>query len=607
MEKGLDVNINQSEIIVFYFFRNRIFSFFSQCKDQYKLQKLIQKIDSKGEAKWADSRRHSSKFSKSNTIQNAKYKDNLIVVPIENSMNRRYSKPMSKVSNPTNYRSNGYKYIVIGGYPDLEKCLEERGFIKQEDQESQDFDFKFSINTKLCNWDTLKPHQVVNHFYKNGAVTRKVELMRNLRLMIYKGFDIDRFFPRAYDLSEKVDFEDFIDDYKITKCMSILKLHLIQNEEQRAQNLSNLNYLNRIKLAMKILYSRFDLLSDYKNLTKNAQNACSISDSEWEVLAYDENYSAYLKEIDKIRKFYKNHIVVFGKRKESSYNIDNVLSKLNDNSLESKYLNINKEIEILLNKLRTIYPQFNLNGNENIWILKPSGLSRGRGISIIKSLDPALKHIKYSSQYVIQKYIENPVIIKQRKFDIRQWVMITSVNPLHLWKYQEPYVRFSAYDYSTENLEDNLAHLTNNSIAKYSNEDKENMKIKGNMCTIEEFKAHLIDVFKRDVWNEIEQKITRLLILSIYCAKGIIVHREKSFEVLGFDIMLDTDLNAWLIEANSSPDMSYSTHITEKIVKEGIRDMMKVLFDYPKDNKADTGKWKLIYTGEQITPDFKVN
>ena len=48
--------------------------------------------------------------------------------------------------------------------------------------------------------------------------------------------------------------------------------------------------------------------------------------------------------------------------------------------------------------------------------------------------------------------------------------------------------------------------------------------------------------------------------------------------------------------------MDYSTHVTTKLVKECLHDIVKVIVDYadaPKKDKkqVDTGKWKKIYKG----------
>lgn len=68
----------------------------------------------------------------------------------------------------------------------------------------------------------------------------------------------------------------------------------------------------------------------------------------------------------------------------------------------------------------------------------------------------------------------------------------------------------------------------------------------------------------------------------------------------GIDLMIDDQLNSWLIEVNSSPAMDYSTPITERMVKEISEDMIKVAVDNNHGRKKeleDIGKFVCLHRG----------
>ena len=96
--------------------------------------------------------------------------------------------------------------------------------MENTDKKSMCFDLKWSLkaseleDTSLMNW------QMVNHFEQNVLLTNKCGLARNTRSLIWAdNVDIDTFITRSYDLNDVRDFDDFIEDFKLTKVEAILK------------------------------------------------------------------------------------------------------------------------------------------------------------------------------------------------------------------------------------------------------------------------------------------------------------------------------------------------------------------------------------------------
>lgn len=70
-----------------------------------------------------------------------------------------------------------------------------------------------------------------------------------------------------------------------------------------------------------------------------------------------------------------------------------------------------------------------------------------------------------------------------RKFDIRQWVLITNFSSFEMFFYKKCYLRFSVKEYDMNELNDLYIHLTNNSIAKNS----ESFKVNESMWHVDTF------------------------------------------------------------------------------------------------------------------------
>lgn len=90
------------------------------------------------------------------------------------------------------------------------------------------------------------------------------------------------------------------------------------------------------------------------------------------------------------------------------------------------------------------------------------------------------------------------------------------------------------------------------------------------------------------------------------CAAEMIEHRKNSWELYGFDFMVDDEYNAWLIEINSSPACDYSTPVTERYVQKALVELLSVVLDVrewetqPKKTRGpcpETGGWEKIYQG----------
>jgi tubulin monoglycylase TTLL3/8 len=93
------------------------------------------------------------------------------------------------------------------------------------------------------------------------------------------------------------------------------------------------------------------------------------------------------------------------------------------------------------------------------------------------------------------------MLVLNKKFDIRQWVLVTDFNPLTIWFFDRSYCRFGVEDFDINELHNRFIHLTNNSIVKNS-DNFYALEIEGCMWHSEEMEVWLQEHFGYDIWNE---------------------------------------------------------------------------------------------------------
>ncbi|XP_071996175.1 tubulin--tyrosine ligase [Engystomops pustulosus] len=195
-------------------------------------------------------------------------------------------------------------------------------------------------------------------------------------------------------------------------------------------------------------------------------------------------------------------------------------------------------------------------GKGNVWIAKSSSGAKGEGILISSDATQLLDFIDNQGQvHVIQKYLENPLLLEpgHRKFDIRSWVLVDS--QYNIFLYREGVLRTSSEPYNDSDFEDMTSHLTNHCIQKEHSKNYGRYE-DGNEMFFEDFNQYLMTSLNVNLENSILWQIKEIIRVSLRCIEPAISTKHlpyQSFQLFGFDFMVDEDLKVWLLEVNGAP------------------------------------------------------
>jgi len=215
------------------------------------------------------------------------------------------------------------------------------------------------------------------------------------------------------------------------------------------------------------------------------------------------------------------------------------------------------------------------------YIYKPTAGALGRGVRLVQSfseLRGMLTHIRGSSdlvrqvEYVVQRYVDEPLLIDGIKFDCRCYAVVTSVVPLRAYLFEEGLARFCTAPYERprgRNLSCSCMHLTNYAVNKH------NTTFNCTQAHDRGSKRALSSVFAaievaggpsaKSLWDKV-RVVTEKTLLALRprlvenIARGTYgkLHPlgPKSFHILGLDIILDENYRPFLLELNASSSLN---------------------------------------------------
>ena len=247
-----------------------------------------------------------------------------------------------------------------------------------------------------------------------------------------------------------------------------------------------------------------------------------------------------------------------------------------------------------------------------VWILKPSTVNKGVGIEIVHLYEQLVDICWTESdirEWVLQRYIDPPLLLGKRKFHIRAYVV--AVSALRVYFYRDCLALCCGRRYRRFDTSNKFAHLTNtayqdkdldfneeNCVRLWSDDDAAEILVKDGTCpTLEDARKRV-----KEVVDQME-RITGELFRAYTNEFGVFAPIEGCFEQYGFDFMVGKDWKVSLLEVNPGPDFKQTGSRLSRVIENLMCDTIDaaLLGDCVDAESGETnvGKLALVYIDEK--------
>lgn len=234
-----------------------------------------------------------------------------------------------------------------------------------------DFDHQLRHPNMIVNKLILSP------FVSNEGLAR--DLRQNLPWLSEENV-LEVNVPRSYSTTDPEQMEEFLQNFRNTACISFLK-YVIEKTTQTSQKILFTDHpateipYSALEFALQRCY---ELLNYFKHNDIDSDQRPLITDRDW------DRFFGY---------YYALTLNKAQIRKDKIQSVDSIL----------------RNAKMVLEGIKPYWPQYNLDGYLNIWILKPADNMCGQGIHISNNLKKIKEFISTKSKthkrMIVQKYI----------------------------------------------------------------------------------------------------------------------------------------------------------------------------------------------------------
>lgn len=336
-----------------------------------------------------------------------------------------------------------------------------------------------------------------------------------------------------------------------------------------------LNITFKLNNKESLTYTKCDKyrIGTIQNNIINSYNLAKKDNSNWNIYlpcGY-KNIEYQLKHLN----LNKNNKYVFGISGSDKIASKNNLWKI----LKNKYVNAHLIMPqtYIINNDKDMEKFLNIYNKNKIYILKKN-LQRKKGIKLVKNNLSFILNAYKENYKIIQEYINKPFLVNNYKLNIRIYLLIINkYGKKEFYLYKNGKCLYTANKYKS-NLD------FNSNITSYkSNLDIYNINP---FCLNElKYNMELNNIDYNLVWTKILINVKKLC----NAIKPHICNMKKlnkiiSFQLFGLDVILDDQLNPYILEINKGPNMKPLTKKDLKLKTNLYHDMYNIVGITKKSN-----------------------